>query len=46
MMFFGNLNYVAIALIGGLRVASGQFGAASRATERTDSTSCWPPPSE
>ncbi len=25
MMFFGNLNYVAIALIGGLRVASGQL---------------------
>jgi ATP-binding cassette subfamily B multidrug efflux pump len=25
MMFFGNLNYVAIALIGGLRVASGQM---------------------
>ncbi|HEY5156124.1 MAG TPA: ABC transporter ATP-binding protein, partial [Acidimicrobiales bacterium] len=25
MMFFGNLNYVAIALIGGLRVSSGQM---------------------
>ena len=25
MMFFGNLNYVAIALVGGLRVASGQM---------------------
>ena len=25
MMFFGNLNYVAIALIGGLRVANGQM---------------------
>ena len=25
MMFFGNLNYVAIALIGGLRVSSGQL---------------------
>ncbi len=25
MMFFGNLNYVAIALIGGLRVAAGQL---------------------
>jgi len=25
MMFFGNLNYVAIALIGGLRVANGQL---------------------
>jgi ATP-binding cassette subfamily B protein len=25
MMFFGNLNYVAIALIGGLRVTSGQM---------------------
>ena len=26
MMFIGNLNYVAIALIGGLRVASGSMG--------------------
>ncbi|MBK5288616.1 MAG: ABC transporter ATP-binding protein [Acidimicrobiia bacterium] len=25
MMFFGNLNYVAIALVGGLRVSSGQM---------------------
>lgn len=26
MMFIGNLNYVGIAIIGGLRVASGSMG--------------------
>ncbi len=36
MMFFGNLNYVAIALIGGLRVSSGQM--TSVTSRRSSST--------